>query len=252
MPEKFKACLTNVHTLNCFQFLGGYVITGPRGASRPPARTHAVGPGTGKSRGGPSTLATPPRSRSRAPSKPPGVRPASARGPWPRHSLENPTAKALLARPRAQPSARRPPTARGGSVITGPRGASRPPARTHTVGLGTGKSGGGPYVLATPPGILLKCPHQLHRVCLASVRGPWSAIAVARCPLARGHTAPHDPRRPPRRPIVCSGSMRACENGGPPPLPFREGRRRIGRGGETPPPFPFSRALCGVPRPAPG
>ena len=60
-------------------------------------------------------------------------------------SLEHPTAKAL----RAQPSARRPPADRGGSVITEPRGARRPPACTHAVGPGTGKSGGGPYALAT-------------------------------------------------------------------------------------------------------
>ena len=130
--------------------LGGSVITGPRGASRPPARTHTVRPGTGKSGGRPSALLTPPRSRSRAPSKPHRVRPASVRGPWSRHRLENPTAKALFARPGAQSSARHPPAARGGSVITGPRGASCPPARTHAVGPGTGKSGGGPSALATP------------------------------------------------------------------------------------------------------
>ena len=46
---------------------GGSVITGPRGASRPPPRTHALGPGTGKSGGEPSTLATLPRSHSKAP-----------------------------------------------------------------------------------------------------------------------------------------------------------------------------------------
>ena len=44
----------------------------------------------------------------------------------------------------AQPSARRPPAARGGSVITEPRGARRPPARKHAAGPGTGKSGGEP------------------------------------------------------------------------------------------------------------
>ena len=45
----------------------GSVIEGPRGARCSPARTHALGPGTGKSGGGPSALATPPHSRSRAP-----------------------------------------------------------------------------------------------------------------------------------------------------------------------------------------
>ena len=152
---------------------GGSIIMGPRGASRPPACTHAVGPGTGKSGGGPYALTTPPRSRSRVPSKPHGVSPSSVRSPWPRHRLENPTAKALLARPGAQPSARRPPTARGGSVITGPRGASRPPTRTHAVWPGTGKSGGRPYALATPPRSRSRAPSKPHGVRPASVRGPW-------------------------------------------------------------------------------
>ena len=40
--------------------------------------------------------------------------------------------------------------------------------------------------------------------------------------------------------IVCSGTTRACKNRSPPPLPFWEGRTHIGRGGETPPPLPFS------------
>ena len=44
----------------------------------------------------------------------------------------------------AQPSARRPQAARGGSVITEPRGARRPPAHKHAAGPGTGKSGGEP------------------------------------------------------------------------------------------------------------
>ena len=118
---------------------GGSVITEARGARRPPARTHAVGPGTGRA-GRTLRAQTPPRSRSRAPSKPHGVRPASVRGPRSRHRLEHPTAKAL----RAQPSAGRPPAARWVSVITEPRGARRPPARTHSVGPGTGKSGADP------------------------------------------------------------------------------------------------------------
>ena len=270
---------------------GGSVITGSRGASRPPARTHAVGPGTGKSGGGPYALATPPRSRSRAPSKLHGVHPASVRGPWPHHRLENPTANVLFAGPGAQPSARRPPAAHGGSVIMGPQVASRPPARRHAVGPGNGEERGrtlrarnsatlplkrpqqaarrsprlsqGPMAASPPrkshsesfvgrtrgpalgtaparrplgfrhhgtsrrqsptsaharrragngeergrtlharnPATLpLKSPHQPHRVRRASVRGPWSAIAVARCPLAGGNTALHNPRRPPESP----------------------------------------------------
>ena len=48
-----------------------------------------------------------------------------------------------------------------------------------------------------------------------------------------------DPTRLPH--TICSGTMRACENGGPPPLPFSGGEER-------PPPLPFS----GAPAPAPG
>ena len=224
-----------------------------RGGETPPplpfSSTHALGPGTGKSGGGPSTLATPSRSRSRAPaaSRPPHfsqrpmvtspprkshskrfvsqtqgpalgtapaggpwgfrhhgtsrlqtptsvharfragngeergrtrrarnptthplkspqrhrIRPASVRGPWSRHRLENPTAKDLFARPGAQPSARRPPVARGDSVITGPRVARRPPARTHALGPGTGKSGGGSGALATPPRTRSRAPSRI-------------------------------------------------------------------------------------------
>ena len=52
-----------------------------------------------------------------------------------------------------------------------------------------------------------------------------------------------DPTRLPH--TICSGTMRACENGGPPPLPFSGGEllpSQNGRGGERPPPppLPFS------------
>ena len=99
--------------------------------------------------------------------------PRLSQGPTVSSRLENPTAKAL----RAQPSAGRPPTAPGGSVITEPRGARRPPARTHAVGPGMGKSRGGPYVLATPPPSLSRAPSKPHGVRPASVRGPWSRPA---------------------------------------------------------------------------
>ena len=47
--------------------------------------------------------------------------------------------------------------------------------------------------------------------------------------------------------------MRACGNAGPPPLPvFREGRTPIGRGGETPPPLPFSKRYAACPGLRPG
>ena len=166
----------------------------------------------------------------------------------PRPSIsEHPTAKAS----RAQPSARRPPAARGGSVITEPRGARRPPARTHAVGPGTGKSGGGPYALATPPRSRSRAPSKPQGIHPASV---GAHVCYSHCALPTGR-GPYRTTRSAPTPgsphIVCSGTTRACKNRGPPPLPFWEGRRRIGRGGETPPPLPFSKALCGVPRPAP-
>ena len=182
--------------------------------------------------------------RERAPSKPHGVRPASVRGPWSRHRLENPTAKAL----RAQPLARRPPAARESSVITEPRGAIRPPARTHAVGPGTRKSGGRPYALAKPRS---RAPSKLHGVRPASV-GAHGLLSRRVLPTGWGPYRTTRSASTPGSPhIVCSGTTRTCKNRGPPPLPFREGRRRIGRGGETPPPLPFSKALCGVPRSAP-
>ena len=116
---------------------------------------------------------------------------------------------------------------------------------------GNGEEQGRTQRARNPATLPLKSP-QPHRVRPSSVRGPWSAIAVARCPLAGGPTAPQYALTPRSPHIVCSGSMQACENGGPPPLPFWEGRRRIGRGGETPPSLPFSRALGSEPRPMPG
>ena len=85
--------------------------------------------GNGEERGRTQHARNPATLPLKAPSQPHAVRPTSVRGPWSCHRLENPTAKALFARPGAQPSARRPPAARGGYVITGPRGASREPAR---------------------------------------------------------------------------------------------------------------------------
>ena len=85
--------------------------------------------------------------------------PASVRGPWWRHRLENPTAKDLFARPGAQPSARRPPAALGGSVITGPRGASHPPART-CCRAGNGEERGRTQRARNPATLPLKSPQQ--------------------------------------------------------------------------------------------
>ena len=193
-------------------------------------------------------LATLPRSRSRTPA--PSCSPRFSQVPMvaslPRKSHSEGFVRQTLG---AKPSARHPPAARVGSVMEGHRGA-RPSSAHACFRAGNGEEWGQTHRACNPATLPLKSP-QPHRVDPASVRGPWSAIAVARCPLSRGPTAPHGMRRPPGH-IVSSGSMRPCRNGGPPPLLFREGRRRIGRGGETPPPHPFSRALAGGPAPVPG
>ena len=171
-------------------------LAGPRGARCPPAHTHALGPGKGKSGAGPSTLATLPRSRSRTPSRIVFTA-ASVMGPWSHHHLEIATAPAGFTRPGAQPSARRPPAACGGCLLAGPRSARRPPARTHALGPGKRKSGGGPSTLATPPRSRMRTPRHIASTA-ASVRGPWSAIAGARCQLAGGSAAHHMMRADPR------------------------------------------------------
>ena len=148
--------------------------------------------GNGEERGRTQHARNPPRSCSRAPSKPHGVRPASVRGPWSCHHLENPTAKALW----AQPSAQRPPAAPGGSVIMEPRGARRPPARTHAVGLGMGKSGGEPSMLETPPRSRSRAPSKPRGVRPASVRGPWSRHRLEN-PTEKALWAQPWARRPP-------------------------------------------------------
>ena len=118
---------------------GGSVITEPRGARRPPARKHAAGPGTGKSGGEPQRP---------QPSHAPALEPPQAARLPPRLSQ----GPAVSSPPRESHSVsfagpafgEGPPAARGGSVITEPRGARRPPARKHAAGPGTGKSGGEP------------------------------------------------------------------------------------------------------------
>ena len=164
----------------------------------------------------------------------------------------------------------RPPAARGGSVITEPRGARRPPARKHAAGPGTGKSGGEPQRSQPRHAPALEPPASRGAYARLS-QGPmvcYSHRALAGLAGAYRTTRPAPTPGSPH--IVCSGTTRTCKNRGPPPLPFWEGRRRIGRGGETPPPLPFwegrrrigrggetppplsfSKALCGVHRPAP-
>ena len=204
---------------------GGYKLAGPWGARRTPARTHALGPGTGKSGGGPSTLATPPSSRSRAPAASRSPRfsqvPMVASTPRKSHSES-------FVRQTGGPALGTAP-ARGpwGFRHQGTLRRQTPTSEHARFRARNGEERGRTQQALNPATLPLKSP-QKHRVHPASVKGPWSTIAVARCPLAGGPTAPYraDPVWPH---IVCSGSMRLCENGGPPPLPFQEGRRRISR-----------------------
>ena len=138
------------------------------------------------------------------------VHPASVSGPSSRPRLKIATAPAGSTRPGAQPSARLPSAARGGSIITGPRGASRPPARTQVIGLGTGKSGDGPYALATPPGSRSRAPPAAWCSPRLS-QGPMVCYSRHPLPADRGpcRATPSAPTPEPPH-IVCSGTMRAC------------------------------------------
>ena len=66
-------------------------------------------------------------------------------------------------------------------------------------GLERGRTGANPSA-RNPATLPLWSPQQAAGRTPASVRGPWSAIAVARCPLAGGPTVPQDWHRPPGRP----------------------------------------------------
>ena len=109
---------------------------------------------------------------------------------------QTPTAKAL----RAQPSARRPPAARGGSVITEPRGARRPPGRKHATGPGTGKSGGEPQRSQPRHAPALEPPASRGAYARLS-QGPMVCYSRRALPAGRGPTVPQDRHRPPGRPL---------------------------------------------------
>ena len=189
---------------------GGYELTGPRGARRPPARTQPL----------------------RAPAREPPphrVHPSSVRGPLSRPRLKIATAPAGSTRPGAQPLARRPPAAVGHH--RGPLRRQSPTSAHARCRAGNGEERGRTLCARNPATLPLKSSHQPHGVCPASVRGPWSAVAVARCLLIGGRGVPcrairADPE-PPH--IVCPGTTPACGNEGPPPLPV------------SPPPLPFGR-----------
>ena len=175
---------------------GGSVLAGPWGTRQPPGRTHALGPGTGKSGGGTQHAPNPamlPLTNLPAASRPPCL----SQGPMIASPPRNCHSTSRFHQTGAQPSARRPPAARVGSVLAGPRGARQPPARTHALGPGMGKSGGRPSTLATPP---RSRSRTLSRIASTLPQSGASAIASTRCPLAGGPTAPHDLCRPPGRP----------------------------------------------------
>ena len=158
-------------------------------------RKHAAGPGTGKSGGEPQrpqprhALALEPPQAARLP-------PRLSQGPAVSSPPEHPTAKAL----RAQTSARRPPAARGGSVITEPRGARRPPARKHAAGPGTGKSGGEPQRPQPRHAPALEPPASRGAYARLS-QGPMVCYSCRALPAGRGPTVPQDRHRPPGRPL---------------------------------------------------
>ena len=109
---------------------GGSVLAG---FGRPPARTHALGPGTGKNRALPASLV--PKHKQRAPTQhtrnpalllfanpqPHRVHHRLSQGHSSHYRLEIATAPAGFTRPVDQPSAQCPPAASGGSVLAGTR-----------------------------------------------------------------------------------------------------------------------------------
>ena len=90
-----------------------------------------------------------------------------SQGPSSHYGLEIATAPAGFTRPLAWC----PPVAYGGCVL-----ARRPPARTHALGLGTGKMGGVPSTLITPPCYRSLTP-SLIAFTAASVKGPLLVTA---------------------------------------------------------------------------
>ena len=212
MPEKFKVSLTNVHTLNCFQFLRAKQARVPGHCGRHSRQLHTLSvsrgvgawsspmhPGlpsypsgrsripprkrTGKSGGKPSTLA-PATLPLQSPQQAAWHSPRFSQGPMVHHRLENPTAKALW----AQHLARRPPTARGGFRHQGTSRRQTPTSARAPCRAGNGEERKRTQHARNPAMLPLKSPQ------LAASRPP-------RCPLARGPTVPEDPRRPKGCPI---------------------------------------------------
>ena len=131
----------------------------PGPSPRQGGRARPVGATSSRDLGAPDEHATPPRSRSRAPaaSRPPRL----SQGPIVASPPENCHSTIRFHQTRCPALGRAPARGPWGSIIAGPRGASRPPARTHAVGPGTGKSWGGPYALATPPWSRSRAPTSL-------------------------------------------------------------------------------------------
>ena len=137
---------------------GGYKLAGPRGTRRPPARMHALGPGSGNSGGGPSMLATLVRSRSRAPTA--SRSPRFSQVPMVASPIRKSHSESFVRQTRGPALGTAPARGPWGSVIQGPRGATRPPECTHALEPGTGKSGGGPSA-CNPATLPLKSPSRI-------------------------------------------------------------------------------------------
>ena len=145
------------------------------GYGHPPARTHALGPGTEKERGPTRGLGT--EAQATAPSRP--------------STLASPPCSRELA---------------------GPQGTRHQPARTHALGPGTGKSGGGPSTLATPPRSRSRTPSHIniHRR-LSQVPPLRHCLEIATAPA--GFTRPGAQPSARRSPAACGGSELAGPRG---------------------------------------
>ena len=114
------------------------------------------------------------------------------------------------------------------------------------------RHGARPWPVRVPSSRNLEAPdaHKRASTLLGRERGRAGADPMRSQPR---HAPALEPPQAPGSPhIVCSGTTRTCKNRRPPPFPFWEGRRCIGRGGETPPPLSFSKRYAACPGPRPG
>ena len=156
-------------------------LTGPPGTRCPPARTHALGPGTGKSGGRPNTLAT-------------------------RHTpLANPQPHRVHGRFSQVPIVALPPrNCYSASWVHQTRGSAlgmvgvlslqdlkrqTPTSACARFRAGNGKNGGEPTMLTTPPRYRSRTPSCIAFIA-ASVRGPWLHYHLEIATAPAGFTRP--------------------------------------------------------------